>query len=420
MKALKKDSSLRYQTSTEMLVDLKAALKDPEGDFVEEKEYDPTARTQKLNAEEIERANKRGSKRKDNKFIKFIKTHKALSGIIGVILLFFIAFGGTMVMLGATNPKEAKVPNVIGLTEEEAKKQIEDAKLVYEKEGEEYDKEVEAGKVISLRTEISEQMKVMGNLTVKEGSKIFVIISKGQEKTKVPNVKGKEKEEAIKLIEDAKLKAEIVEETSKTVKEGYVISQETDADTEVLAGDTVKIHVSSGTEKVTMVNVIDKDEDEAKTALKAIGITNINIAYEENSSKGSGKVIKQSIVGGSTVEKDASITITVNSYKESKTVSLLINVKALTGGYTENKTSDSSNNTSDSSSSSSNTVNKTVNISVSMDGSTVETRQNIDKNTENLTINVTSTGTRTITVDAGGSKSTKTVDFGSASTVNVP
>ena len=31
---------------------------------------------------------------------------------------------------------------------------------------------------------------------------------------------------------------------------------------------------------------------EAKKALKAIGITNINIAYEENSSKTPGKVIK--------------------------------------------------------------------------------------------------------------------------------
>ena len=428
MKAMKKDSTLRYQTSTEMLVDLRAALKDPEGDFVDEKEYDPTARTQKLNAEEIQRANKRGNKKKDNKFIALIKNHKVMSALIGVVVLFFITFIGTMSMLGATKPKEAKVPNVIGMTQEEAKKQIEDAKLVYEVEKEEYDKDVEAGKVISLRTEIGEQMKVMGNITVKEGSKIFVIISKGQEKTKVPNVKGKEKDEAIKLIEEAKLKAEIVEENSKTVKEGYVISQETEADKEVLAGDTVKLHVSTGTEKVTMVSVIDKDEEEAKNALNAIGITNINIAYEENSSKASGKVIKQSIVGGSTVEKDASITITVNTYKESKTITLAINVKALTGGYTEQKSTESKdttkdNNTTDNAAkttTSTTTVQKTVNISVSIDGNVVETRQNIDKNTENLNISLTSLGTKTITVDAGGSKSTKTIDFNSTSTVNVP
>ncbi len=416
MKALKKDTTLRYQSSSEMLVDLKASLKDPEGDFVEEKEYDQTARTQKINTSELER--KRTSNKKENKFIAFIKNHKALSSIVGVILLFFIAFGSTMTILGITNPKEVEVPNVVGLTREEARQKIEDAKLVYEEETEEYNKDVEAGKVISLRTEIGDHTKSPLNLTVKEGSKIFVIISKGQEKATVPNVKGKEQEEAIQLLEEAKLKAEIVEETSKTVKEGYVISQDTEADTEVFAGDTVKIHVSTGTEKVTMVSVIDKDEEAAKKALKAIGITNINIEYEENSSKASGKVIKQSIEKGSTVEKDASITITVNTYKESKTVDLIINVKSLTGGYQE--TTAQTNTTENSVETDYTTVEKTCDVSVSVDGSVVETRQSVDKNTTQLKISVTGTGRMTITVDAGGSKTTKTVDFSSVTKVNMP
>ena len=39
MKALKKDTSLRYQSATEMLLDLKRALKDPNGNFVDNNEY---------------------------------------------------------------------------------------------------------------------------------------------------------------------------------------------------------------------------------------------------------------------------------------------------------------------------------------------------------------------------------------------
>ena len=419
MKALKKDPTLRYQTSSEMLIDLRAALKNPDGDFVEEKNYDRTARTQKIGNMESEE--KRSSKKKENKFVKFIKNHKVISSFVGVILLFFIAFGSTMMILGVTNPKETEVPNVVGLTREEAKKKIEEAKLQYEEDPEEYNKDVEEGKVISLRTEIGDHTKSPLNLTVKEGSKIFVIISKGQEKTKVPDVKGKEKDEAIQLIEDAKLKAEVIEENSKTVKEGYVIKQETDADEEVFAGDTVKIHVSTGVEKVTMVNVIDKDEEAAKKALKAIGISNINIAYEENSSKATGKVIKQSIESGSSVEKDASITITVNSYKESKTVTLSINVKSLTGGYSEPTTNTEENSEeSEDNNSKTTQVEKNCDVNVSIDGSVVETRKNVDKNTAELKISVTSTGSKTITVDAGGSKTTKTVDFSSASTVKVP
>jgi len=412
MKALKKDATLRYQTSTEMLVDLKAALKNPEGDFVEEKEYDPTARTQKLNAEEIERANKRKNKKKENKLISFIKSHRVISAMAGVVLLFFITFIGTMSMLSSSKPKETKVPNVIGMTEEEAKKQIEDAKLVFEKDKEEYDKEVEAGKVISLKTEIGEYMRTMGNLTVKEGSKIFVIISKGQEKTKVPNVKGKEKEEATKLLEEAKLTAEIVEENSKTVKEGYVISQETEADTEVLAGETVKIHVSTGVEKVTMVSVIDKDEEEAKKALNAIGITNINIAYEENSSKDYGKVIKQSIVDGSTVEKDASITLTVNNYKASKTVKLSINVKKITGYNEPAASTEKTDNTSNKEKEKAKTV-KSVEVKTSLDGNVVDTRT-VKEDEQSVGVDVSGNGSHKITVQIGNFVRTKDINFDTA------
>jgi len=411
MKALKKDATLRYQTSTEMLVDLKAALKNPEGDFVEEKEYDPTARTQKLNAEEIERANKRKNKKKENKLISFIKSHRVISAMAGVVLLFFITFIGTMSMLSSSKPKETKVPNVIGMTEEEAKKQIEDAKLVFEKDKEEYDKEVEAGKVISLKTEIGEYMRTMGNLTVKEGSKIFVIISKGQEKTKVPNVKGKEKEEATKLLEEAKLTAEIVEENSKTVKEGYVISQETEADTEVLAGETVKIHVSTGVEKVTMVSVIDKEE-EAKKALNAIGITNINIAYEENSSKDYGKVIKQSIVDGSTVEKDASITLTVNNYKASKTVKLSINVKKITGYNEPAASTEKTDNTSNKEKEKAKTV-KSVEVKTSLDGNVVDTRT-VKEDEQSVGVDVSGNGSHKITVQIGNFVRTKDINFDTA------
>ena len=51
MKALQKDATLRYQSASEMLIDLRKALKNPDGDFVEELEYDPTAKTQKINTD---------------------------------------------------------------------------------------------------------------------------------------------------------------------------------------------------------------------------------------------------------------------------------------------------------------------------------------------------------------------------------
>ena len=421
MKALKKDPTLRYQTSTEMLQDLRACLKNPNGNFVEEKDYDETAKTQRINVSELEE-NKRVSKEdknSDNKFIAFIKEHKKLSIFIGVILLFFIAFGGTMLFLGATNPKEVELPNITGMTAQEAEETLKKANLKYELEKEEYNKDVEEGKVIS------QEPPYQANFKVKEGSQVKVVISKGQEKTKVPKVVGMKQDEAVKALEEAKLKYEIVEEASKKVEEGYVISQETEADADAFAGDTVKIHVSTGTEKVTMVSVLDKSEEDAKAALKAIGITSINTVYEENSSKAKGVVLKQSVEPGSTVEKDSKITITVNNYEASNTINLVINVKSLTGGYTESTTNSSnvtnSSNTTNTTTTSQQTVNKKVDVSVSVGGTVVQTRTNIDKNQTDLSIQVDGKGTQTVTVNAGGAISTKTIKFaGTEKTIKIP
>ena len=403
LKALKKDPMLRYQTATELLQDLRTALKNPSGDFVEEVDFDPTARTQRISTNQYDKINRKRGK-KENKFITFVKEHKVLSSFIGLILLFFLAFGGTMLVLGMTNPKEVEVPDVVGLTREEAEQKIKEANLMFEVESEEYNTEVEENHVIS------QEPKHMDNYNkVKEKTTVKVVISKGTEKTKVPNVKGKEKEEAIQLIEDAKLKAEVIEETSKTVKEGYVISQETDPDTEVNAGDTIKIHVSTGTgiKQVTMIDVTGKTEADAKKALEDMGLV-VNIGYSEDTSKDNGKVLKQSVEVGKVIDEGTTVTITVNKLAETKTAIVTIDVKALTGGYsTEGEDEDID-------------IPKTVNIELKY-GDKTETRSGIDKNKQcQITISGKDGETKDVQLtikDSTGTiySSSKTIKFGSQS-----
>ncbi len=386
LKALKKDPMLRYQTATELLQDLKMALKNPSGDFVDETDYDPTARTQKISTQDVENMQKNSRKKEDNKFVAFIKEHKVFSVFIGLILLFFIAFGGTMLVLKVTNPKEVEVPNVVGSTKEEAQQKIEGAKLKFEVSSEEYSADTEENHVISQDPAYLENYN-----KVKEGSTVKVVISKGTEKTKVPNVKGKEKDEAVQLIEDAKLKAEIVEETSKTVKEGYVISQETDANTEVNAGDTVKLHVSTGTEKATVPGVVGKSQDEAKKALQDLGFV-VTVTNAEDSSKENGVVLKQSLDEGQSVEKGSAITITVNKLAEKKSATIFVNVKSITGGYKEENTTNNDVTTS--------TSKKKVKLRVEANGETIY-NQDVDKNSVKINTGdgkVVGTGTVTVKV----------------------
>ena len=374
MKALQKDTSLRYQSATEMLQDLKKVLKNPNGDFVEELEYDPTAKTQKIDTNMYgdikDKKQNRGGK-KEGKFKSFIKRHKALSIIIGLILLFALSLGGTMAVLNITNPPEVEMPNVVGMSKEEAQKAIEDAKLKFEVEKEEYNSEVPENHVISQNPAYMEKYN-----NVKEGSTVSVVISKGQEKTTVPKVVGMEQEEAVKALEEAKLKAEIVEETSKKVEAGYVISQETEENTEVNAGDTIKIHVSIGTgiKEVTMTSVIGKTESDAKSTIEGLGLK-ANIEYTEDSSKENGIVLKQSVNSGTTIEEGTTVTITVNKVAETKTATVSIDIKSITGGYT---TEDAEENDS---------LVKTVTVEVKY-GNKVETRTNVDKNQTSYAISI--------------------------------
>ncbi len=415
MKAMQKDTTLRYQSATEMLRDLRKSLKDPDGDFVEDEEYDPTAKTQKINTDmygnllddEKENQDKKG--KKDGKFKSFIKKHKVLSIFIGLILLFAISLGGTMAVLNITNPPEVSMPNVVGLSKEEAQKEIEEANLVFEVSSEEYNKDVPEGFVISQDPAYMENYN-----KVKEGSTVSVVISKGQEKTTVPNVEGKEKDEAIKMLEEANLEAEVVEETSRTVEEGYVISQETEADSEAYAGDTVVIHVSTGTgiKQVTVQSVIGQTEANATNTLQGLGLK-VNVSYEEDSSKDNGVVLKQSIDSGKVVDEGTTITITVNKVAETKNVTATINVKAITG-YTEPTEDDNTTGT---------TTNNRVNIEIKVGGETVYTDSNVDKSTTNKTATIQGKGTATvqltITDSNGGNWSrTQTVNFNNTTTIS--
>ena len=414
MRALQKDTTLRYQTASEMLVDLKKSLKDPEGDFVEELEYDPTAKTQVIdtNAYRDNKQTKNSSGKKDGKFKTFVKTHKGLSIFIGLLLLFVLSLGGTMLVLNLTNPPEVAMPNVVGLSKEEAQKEIENVKLKFEIEKEEYNKDVPEGFIISQDPTYMEKFN-----KVKQGSTVKVVVSKGEEKTTVPKVVGMEKDKAVKALEDAKLKVEIVEESSKKVQEGYVISQET-SPVYFMYGcrrikTKIKIHVSTGVEKATVPDVIGKSQADAKKTLEAQGFV-VAVTTSEDSSKENGIVLKQSLDSGKTVEKGSTVTITVNSYEASKTMSVNINVKAITGGYSEE--------TSNSNTTENKTV-KTVSITLKSGNNTLYSDSGVDKNTTSKSTTISGKGsmdlTLTITDSNGGSWTrTKSVNFSTDSSVN--
>ena len=410
LKAMRKDPTLRYQSATEMLRDLNKALKDPEGNFVDNNSYEDTEATRvipTLNNEDIKTTNTEKSNS------NFFKAHKKLSIFLIVFLLFIISIFGTIGFLNATTPKDVQIPKVTELTQEEAKRKIQEAKLVLGEVKEEYNTEVEKGKVISQDPAYRE------NYNIKEGSAVGLVVSLGVEEAIVPKVVGETQEDAIKMLEEAKLKYEVVEEYSKKVETGYVIEQETKENTTVNAGDTVKIHVSTGVKKITVPSVLGKSEKDATKELKNAGFK-VVVSVEEDDLKSDDIVTKQSIDAGTEVEDESTITITVNKVVKPKTLTITVNVNSIMDGkveYTEVTTGEGENQTTTK-------TPKNVKIKVEVESNdktyTVGDEEEVDPTMTNLIRSFEGKGTVTVRVYVnGGLKRTKSINLNESTELTI-
>ena len=336
MKAMEKEPSLRYQSATEMLKDLSMALKDPEGEFVksnaETLQY--TQRVPVLGEEPQAEVKSKNKKRKLAIYFEKHPTAKkvwiTVIAILLVILIPIAGFFGVQAVLKAGLPKDVKLPNFVGQTIEEAKATLGKEKLTLETE-EVYNDEIEIGKIISQDPPFSE------GATVKENTIVKVKISKGPEIVKMIKVVGMKYEDAERqLKDDLHLNVEKIEETSKTVEKEYVIKQEIEEGKDIKVGETVKLYVSIGTglKEIAMPYVIGDTEEEAKKKLEGLTVT---VVYEEDMSKTDGRVLKQSIEAGTTIEEKTKVTITVNKIEEIKIGVVKLNLKSFLGSESEIK-----------------------------------------------------------------------------------
>lgn len=230
----------------------------------------------------------------------------------------------TTKIIGATKVKDIQIPKLVGLTQEEAKQLAESQGFGFEVKEEKYDAEIEAGIIISQDPEYK------ANFTIKEGTNIGVVVSLGQQMTIVPKVEGKEKEEAITLLEEALLEYEIEEKNDEKLEAGYVLEQSLEPEEEVSAGSVVKLTVSLGPEKTIVTNVQGLTEEKAKKALEDLGLE-VEIFEKEDASKDNGIVLNQSIDAGTEVKKGEKITITVNKLPEEKEGTIRVNLKSIMG-----------------------------------------------------------------------------------------
>lgn len=229
---------------------------------------------------------------------------KKRNTIIGVVvaLLCIIGIAGAMFAMNGSGDK-VTVPDVTNKSIAQARTTLEQAGFKVGTETEVYSSTVPAGSVVSTDPQAGEQAV--------KGSTIKINVSKGTEQVTVPDLKGKSADEAQKALNEAGLTGQQGDSVfSDDVDENMVASQETPSGITANKGDTVVFHLSKGSEKVTIPNVVGMTQSQATSKLENAGFA-VNTTTETSKDVEKGNVTKQSKTG--TATKGTTITITISS-----------------------------------------------------------------------------------------------------------
>ncbi|MDO5043766.1 MAG: PASTA domain-containing protein, partial [Coriobacteriia bacterium] len=139
-------------------------------------------------------------------------------------------------------------------------------------------------------------------------------LSLGEEEVTIPGVEGKPFDDAQLALEELGLAVKFTEQSSNTVPQNVVISQDRQAGSKVAKGTTVTLTVSTGAEMKTVPNVIGLSATNAKATLTAAGFV---VEIEEVSGTASNRVIDQSIDAGSEAAVGTTIKISVDTQMQS-------------------------------------------------------------------------------------------------------
>lgn len=216
------------------------------------------------------------------------------------------------------------VPDVEGLSKDEAIRLIEEANLIASSEGSVESKYIEAGTIV-LQTPT-------GSSYLEENGTVTLMISSGGEVVKedngictVPYVIWDDKKTALSKLKEAGFDKPVIEEKNDdNVAAGKVISQSLEAGEKVEKGTTVTIVISKGPQSVKMPDVTGKNYSEAEKTLKTLGLA-VTVEYEKTDSKPENTVLRQSKKTGEEVSKGDKITLTIASKADT------VNMPDLTG-----------------------------------------------------------------------------------------
>jgi beta-lactam-binding protein with PASTA domain/tRNA A-37 threonylcarbamoyl transferase component Bud32 len=215
-----------------------------------------------------------------------------------------ISEGDTVTLYVSTGPPKTVVPDVVGLTFDEAVQELSDADLDWRRRN--VFSQKPDGEVVKQNPAAQEEVVV--------GTTVVLNVSKGRQMVEVPNVLDQSEESARAELREAGLQAEVVFAPSSEIEEGNVALQDPGPGEEAPRGSTVTITVSTGPATVTVPNVVQQGREQAEQMLQDAGFE-VNVQTQPVADPTQENVVlDQDPDGGSEAPGGSTVTIVVGDF----------------------------------------------------------------------------------------------------------
>lgn len=317
--AMQKDPKDRYQSATEMLLDVEEVINNPKtvfdySYFVDKSPTKYISNTDKITAETPVINEKPIEKTVDSdedevEYYDPDHKKKVISAVlIGIIILVTAAVLLVMAITGSFKTSTSTLDNFVGFSYDEL---ISSNKYDYEfvLEQKKTD-EVEPGIVV-------EQSPEAGSKVI-SGSQVKLVVSASMDDINVPNIYNLNDEKAKKALANEGLtNYKFTTISSETVEEGLVVYTEPKAGTVVSSDTQIVVFVSSGPTTKEVVNIEVPDvtglkQEGARAFLEKMGFKNVNFVTQDDL-RPKGVVISQSPAAGSSATADDKIKVVISS-----------------------------------------------------------------------------------------------------------
>ena len=318
--AMQKDPKDRYQSATEMLIDVEEVIKNPKtvfdySYFVDKSPTKYVGKTDKITSETpvIKEKEEIAPNTDEDEDVYYDPDHKKkviTAVLIGIIVLVTAAVLLVMAITGSFKTNTNKLDNFVGFSYDEL---ISSNKYDYEfvLEQKKTD-EVEPGIVM-------EQSPEAGTKVI-SGSQVKLVVSASMDDINVPNIYNLNEEKAKKALSNEGLvNYKFTTISSETVEEGLVVYTEPKAGTVVSADTQIVVFVSSGPTTKEVINIEVPDvtglkQEGARAFLEKMGFSTNNITFvTQDDLRPKGTVISQSPAAGSTATAEDKIKIVISS-----------------------------------------------------------------------------------------------------------